>query len=100
MIDTLSLEFIGATLRSIQAEQRTLRMENALLRESIAGLATQMATQMATRKELLEVLNVLVERIANFEALTETRLDRLGTHLDGRIDWLGEQIAGLAKSGA
>jgi hypothetical protein len=30
--DTITIEFIGATLRAIQAEQRTLRSENELLR--------------------------------------------------------------------
>ena len=85
MSDTISLEFIGATLRTIQAEQRTQRMEVALLREQIA--------RMATKAELLDVLNVLAERFGNFEALMETRFDRL----EGRFDQLATQVAGIAR---
>ncbi len=45
-------------------------MENELIRKELARLAS--------RDELLEVLRVLADRIGNFEALTETRLDQLG----------------------
>jgi len=76
MSDTITLEFLGATLRAIQAEQRTLRMENELIRKEIARLAS--------RDELLEVLRVLADRIGNFEALMEARFDQLAAQL-GRI---------------
>jgi len=68
--EPITLEFLGQTLRAIQAEQRTLRMENELIRKEIARLAS--------REELLEVLRVLADRIGNFEALMEARFDQLG----------------------
>jgi len=73
MSESISLDFIGKALRDIQAEQRTLRMENGLMRQEMG--------RMASREVLAEVLNVLVDRIANFEALTETRFDQLGVQL-------------------
>ena len=74
---TVTLEFIGATLRSIQAEQRTLRMENGLIRETMS----RELGRLATREELVEVLRVLADRIGNFEALMETRFDQLGSQV-------------------
>ena len=71
--DTITLEFLGAALRAIQAEQRTLRMENELIRKEIARLAS--------RDELLEVLRVLADRIGNFEAGMEARFDQLAGQL-------------------
>jgi prefoldin subunit 5 len=73
MSEAINLEFIGSTLRSIQAEQRTLRSENELLRSEIGRLAGAMAT----RDTIMEVLRLIMERIGNFEALMETRIDML-----------------------
>ncbi len=73
MSDQVSLDFIGSTLRSIQADQRTLRMENELMRKELGRLAS--------RDELLEVLRVLADRIGNFEALMEARFDLLMARL-------------------
>lgn len=84
MSGTITLDFIGATLRAIQAEQRTLRTENELIRKDIARLAS--------REELLEVLRVLSDRIANFEALVEARFDQLAGQL--------AQAAGKPANGA
>ncbi len=88
MSDPISLDFIGATLRSIQAEQRTLRMENELIRKEMA----RELARLATREELLEVLRVLADRIGNFEALMETRFDQQVA----RFDQLSDQVARLA----
>lgn len=77
MSDTIGLEFIGATLRAIQAEQRTLRTENELLRKEVARLAANLAS----REQLLEVPRVLSDRIGNFEALMEARFDQLAVQL-------------------
>jgi len=60
MSETISLEWIGAQLRTIQAEQRTIRAENELLRSALG-----------------DMLRVLNDRIGNFEALAEARIDRL-----------------------
>ena len=73
MSDTLSLSLIGAQLHAIQAQQRTLRGENELIRKELG----RMAGAMVSRDTLSEVLTVLVDRIANFEALIEARFDRL-----------------------
>jgi hypothetical protein len=71
----LSLEWIGATLRAIQAEQRTLRDENQLMRKQLE--------RMLTRQEMSEILAVIVDRIAGFEKLMETRFDKLEARLGG-----------------
>jgi ribosome assembly protein YihI (activator of Der GTPase) len=75
MSDTISLEWIGARLRAIQAEQRTLLTQYEL-----------------TRTMLSEVLRLLSERIGNFEALTEACTGRVESRLDGierRMDAIG-----------
>ena len=77
MSDAVSLEFIGTTLRAIQAEQRTLRGENELIRREVG----RVAGLVATRDELLEVLRVVTDRIGNFEALMEARFDQLLSRL-------------------
>jgi hypothetical protein len=83
MSETISLEWIGAQLRTIQAEQRTIRTENELLRSALA-----------------EVVRVLSERIGNFEALTEARVDQLTNRVAGleatmeaRFDQMGRALA-------
>ena len=99
MSDRVTLEFLGATLRAIQAEQRTQRMENDLIRKEIGRLGS--------RDELLEVLRVLADRVSNFEAViearldqlsqtTEARLDRLSQQTEARFDQLSQQVAKLA----
>ncbi len=72
MSETVSPEWIGTTLRSIQAEQRliqaeqrSIRDENKLIREALSG-----------------ALTVLMQRIANFEAYLDTRFDQLSIRLD------------------
>ena len=69
MSDAVSLELIGSSLRAIQAEQRTIRNENELIRKEIG--------RMASRDELLEVLRVLADRIGGLERLTDARFDQL-----------------------
>ena len=64
MSETVDLTWIGTTLRAIQAEQRTIRAENEILRTTILNA-------------LGEVVRVLNDRIGNFEALTEARIDAL-----------------------
>ncbi len=90
MSETISLEWIGATLRAIQAEQRTLRMENELIRKELG----QLAGAMVTRDLLSEVLRIIVDRIGNFEAYVDTRLDQQRAYLDTRLDRLESLIAG------
>ena len=80
MSDAVSLEFIGTTLRAIQAEQRTLRGENELIRREVG----RVAGLVATRDGLLEVLRVVTDRIGTFEALMEARFDQLLARLPYR----------------
>lgn len=60
MSATVSLEWIGETLRTIQAEQRTIRDENRLIRLALS-----------------DAINALMERIGTFEALIDIRIDQL-----------------------
>jgi hypothetical protein len=71
--ETIGLDLIGAILRTMQAEQRTLRTENELIRKEMG----RMMGLMATRQEVSDVLRVITDRIGNFEALMETRFDQL-----------------------
>ena len=79
MSEAVSLEFIGATLRAIQAEQRTLRADNELLRSELGRLAGAMAT----RDTVLDVMRLVMDRIGNFEALMEARFDQLAAQIGG-----------------
>jgi hypothetical protein len=95
--ETVSLELIGNLLRSIEAEQRTLRMENELIRKEMGRLAS--------RDELLEVLRVLADRIGNFEVLMEARFDQMETrlesrfaHLETRFDALSAQVGQIGTT--
>jgi hypothetical protein len=65
MSETVSLEWIGTTSRSIQVEQRSIRDANELIRQ-----------------ELIDALTVLTRRIANFEAYLDTGFDPLSVRLD------------------
>ena len=75
MSDTISLDWIGAELRKIQAEQRSIRDENALIRSALS-----------------DAMTVLLKRIGNFEAYSDTRLDELRKHVDARFDRLESLI--------
>jgi hypothetical protein len=80
--DTISLDWIGVQLRVIQAEQRTLRSENDLLRTTILN-------------SLGELVRVLRDRIGNFEALQEARTDRLDTQTESRFVQLKTRLDGI-----
>ena len=73
MSDTVSLEWIGTTLRAVQAEQRSIRSENALIRSALS-----------------EAVTVLLDRIAQFEAQTDARIDRLEQRMAEAVAGIGE----------
>jgi hypothetical protein len=73
MSDVIDLGWIGAQLRAIQAEQRTLRSENEILRTTILN-------------SLGEVVRVLSDRIGNFEALSEARMDQFAHRVAEQLD--------------
>ena len=82
MSDMISLDWIGAQLRVIQAEQRTPRTENDLLRTTILN-------------SLGDVVQVLSDRISNFEALLEARIDHLATTIEPRLAQLESRQDGF-----
>jgi hypothetical protein len=73
MSDTVSLDWIGTTLRAVQAEQRSIRNENALIRSALS-----------------EAVTVLLDRIAQFEAQTDARIDRLEQRMADAVAGIGE----------
>ena len=78
MTGTVELPWIGQALREIQAEMRTIRDEKALIRRELGGKAS--------REELLNVLFVLGNRIATFEARTESRFAASEARMERRFD--------------
>ena len=69
MSDVIDLAWSGTTLRSIQAEQRSIRGENQLIRSA-----------------LNEAITLLMQRIGNFEAYMDTRFDQTVTTIVERLD--------------
>jgi hypothetical protein len=67
----LSLDLLGANLRQLQADVRTLRDENIILHKR---------------------LDQIIDRIATFEAVFETRLDQQTILIDRRFDQLIEMM--------
>ena len=80
MSEAVSLDPIGRTLLAIQAEMRTIRDENSLIRRELATKAS--------RDELLDVLRVLSDRIGSFEATMLARLDQTERSLHERLTHL------------
>jgi molecular chaperone GrpE (heat shock protein) len=75
MSETISLEWIGRTLRELQAEQRSIRDENKLIRNAISEMA-----------------NVLLPRIGNFESHVDIRLDEQRKEIAGLLEKLATGI--------
>lgn len=99
MSDVIDLNWIGARLRAIQAEQRSLHGENELIRRELG----RMAGSIVTREMLSDVLTVVVERIANFEALLESRIELVESHISGldqRTGTVERVVDGIARSNA
>jgi hypothetical protein len=85
MSDAIDLAWIGRTLREMQADMRTIRSENALLQRELAGKAS--------RDEVLNVLAVLSDRIAAFEARMERRFDQTERSLDERLTGIETKLS-------
>lgn len=75
MSEAISLEWIGVTLRELQAEQRSIRDENRLIRSAISEMAT-----------------VLLQRIGAFEAHVDVRLDQHRQEIVNRLEQLAAEI--------
>jgi hypothetical protein len=67
----LSLELLGANLRQLQADVRTLRDENIILHKRMDQIA---------------------DRIATFQIVVEARLDQQTLLIDRRFDQLIEMM--------
>ena len=80
MSEAVSLDPIGRTLLAIQAEMRTIRDENSLIRRELATKAS--------RDELLDMLRMLSDRIGSFEATMLARLDQTERSLHERLTHL------------
>jgi hypothetical protein len=74
---SVSNSLIDRILREIQAELRTVRTENGLIRKDLSAKAG--------REELLAVLAALSDRIGQFEARLETRMDQTERSIDERL---------------
>lgn len=75
----INLDWIGRTLRAIQAEQRTIRTEVDALRTEVGGLRASLLPAVADVVRAGE--GRIMDRFAAFEARMDTRLDRLATQL-------------------
>ena len=49
MSETISLDWIGTTLRAVQAEQRSIRNETALIRSALSEAVTVLLDRIAVR---------------------------------------------------
>jgi hypothetical protein len=87
--EAVSLDPIGRTLLAIQAEMRTVRDENTLIRHNLGRMARRdQLGPMVQRDELLDVLRVLSDRIGSFEATMLARLDQTERSLHERLTHL------------
>jgi hypothetical protein len=78
MSETIDLRLVLATLRDVQAEQRTLRTENRLIRDELGELkGTMLTREMAER-----FVRIFLNHVRDFEARTETSFDRINARLD------------------
>jgi len=80
MSETVSLEWIGVTLRELQAAQRSIRAENQLIRNT-----------------LNEAITLLMQRIGNFESRVDVRLDQQRQEIVGRLEQLAAEISHLGR---
>ena len=81
MSETVSLEWIGVALRELLAEQRSVHLETQLIRNT-----------------LNEAITLLMQRIGNFEARVDVRLDQQRQEIIGRLDQLAAEISHLGRS--
>lgn len=93
MSETISLEWIGRTLLAIQAEMRTIRDENVLIRTELGRTARRdEVLGMARREEVLDILRVLADRIAGFETTLLSRLDQTERSINERLELIERSI--------
>lgn len=85
MSETISLDWIGATLRAIQAEQRSIRDENTLIKSALNAAGIVLSQRIADFEAHVDSrLDQSENRLARFEARIDTRLSRIEQLLEGR----------------
>lgn len=80
----ITLEVLGELVRQIQADMRTLRSEVGLLRDEVSTLRGDVASMHLEPQGIIRAVADLIRasearmmnRMADFEARIETRLDR------------------------
>ena len=87
MSETVSLEWIGAMLRELQAEQRSIHAETRLIRNE----------SQLIHNALNEAITLLMQRIGNFEARGDVRLDQQRQEIVGRLEQLAAEISHLGR---
>lgn len=69
MADVADVKMLGQLMRELQAQMRTLRDDNRLIREELAVKVT--------RDDLFRLATVITDRFAELEAHTDNRLDQI-----------------------
>ena len=82
----ISLEWIGATLRAMQAELRTIRDQREAIRQQVSDVRSDVGSfesvvARAVGDQLAALDRRLADRQARFETHIDTRLDKLMRHL-------------------
>lgn len=84
--DPLSLEFLGALIRSVQSEQRSLRVELHHLVDRIDRLERSISDRIAATND----------RIAGVEARIDTRFDQMQSEMVRTLDEILKTLQGGA----
>jgi DNA-binding transcriptional regulator YbjK len=82
----INLDWIGGTLRAIQAELRSIRDEREALRQQVSDVRSDLGSfesvvARAVGDQLASAERRMADRTARFEAHIDTRLDKLMRHL-------------------
>lgn len=85
----MSASLTDRILREIQAEMRTIRDENALIRKELGAKAS--------RDELLAVLQTLADRLATFEVTVLARLDQSERGIEERLSRVETMLTDIAR---
>src|SRR4051794_18920737 len=97
MSDTVSLEWIGRTLRQIQADLRAERVSREIQASQIARLASREDVNDATQAAAREIAAVEA-RVEQLEAALGKRLDQLTAEQSARFDTIDRQLDAIAAA--
>ena len=77
-------QLLGALIREVRADMRTIRSENALLRRDLV--------EKADHKDLTNVMAAISDRISRFEVMLEQRLDQTERSIEERLTRIEEKV--------